>query len=140
MANISETEDIRWKQRFANYKKALATLKRGLASSKQDGDEFKKLGVIQSFEFTQELAWKVIKDFIEYSGGGNKIYGSKDAVREGLNRELISNGEIWMDMIHSRNESSHLYDEPVALKIFNKIEAMYLPCFIDMEAKFDEFI
>ncbi|MBR6060989.1 MAG: nucleotidyltransferase substrate binding protein, partial [Spirochaetales bacterium] len=66
---MTDNDDIRWKQRFANYKKAVATLKRGLAEIKKTGDdEFRKLGIIQSFEFTQELSWKVLKDFLEYQG------------------------------------------------------------------------
>ena len=127
------TEDVRWKQRFSNYKKALATLRRGLQSINKDDDEFRKLGIIQSFEFTQELSWKLMRDFIMYSGGGEHIYGSKDAVRQALSRGLISDGETWMDMIASRNESSHLYDELAALEVFCKIKGNYLPCFSALE-------
>ena len=133
----AQSEDVRWKQRFHNYKRALATLRRGLAAVSGQHDEFRMLGVIQSFEFTQELSWKLLKDFIEYSGGGEKIYGSKDAVRQAFNRGLISDGETWMDMIQARNESSHLYDEPSALKIFGKIAETYLPCFSALETTFD---
>ena len=138
---MTDNDDIRWKQRFANYKKALATLKRGLAEIKKTGDdEFRKLGIIQSFEFTQELSWKVLKDFLEYQGGGDGIYGSKDAYRQALNRSIISDGEIWMKMIESRNESSHLYDESAVLTIFDKIEPLYLPCFEALEETLDGII
>lgn len=138
---LPDTSDIRWKQRFENYKKALAVLKRGIVSVKKDEepDEFKKLGVIQSFEFTQELSWKVLKDFIEFSGGGEKIYGSKDAVRQAFNRGLISDGGTWMEMIKSRNECSHLYDEPIAVAVFEKIVSDYLPCFSVLEEKLESF-
>ncbi|MBQ3670551.1 MAG: nucleotidyltransferase substrate binding protein [Treponema sp.] len=132
---MDDTADVRWKQRFENYKKALAVLRRGLesVSPEKEVDEFQKLGIIQAFEFTQELSWKVMKDFITNSGGGEKIYGSKDAVRQAFNRSLISDGETWMDMIDSRNESSHLYDETTSDKIFSKISSLYLPCFSALE-------
>lgn len=134
-----DTEDIRWKQRFSNYKKALAVLRRGIESVAGDDepDEFKKLGVIQSFEFTQELSWKVLKDFIEFSGGGEPVYGSKDAIRQAFSRGLIFDGEAWMDMVKARNECSHLYDEPLALEVFDKIASKYIALFNAMEEKFD---
>lgn len=131
--------DIRWKQRFQNYKKALSELKNAVElKANRSLSNLERSGFIRSFEFTQELSWKVLKDFIENEGGGEKIYGSKSAVRQAFNRGLISDGEIWIDMIDSRNESSHLYDESTALKIFGKIESLYLPCFTALEEKFDE--
>ncbi len=138
---MADTDDIRWEQRFSNYKKALSTLQRGISEVKKQGaDEFRKLGIIQSFEFTQELSWKVLKDFIEYQGGGDKLYGSKDTYRNALNRDIISDGEIWMSMIEARNESSHLYDESKAIEIFDKIEPLYLPCFKALETTLDGII
>ena len=72
-----------------------------------------KQGVVQTFEFTHELAWKVLKDFLEDQGEQN-IRGSKDATRAGFKVLLIREGELWMAMIQSRNISSHTYDEATA--------------------------
>lgn len=128
-------DDVRWKQRFHNYKRALATLRRGLDIQKErELSELERGGLIQAFEFTQELAWKVLKDFIEYSGGGEKIYGSRDAVRQAFNRGLISDGEIWMEMIRARNLSSHTYEESDSVRLARDITERFAPCFSALEA------
>jgi nucleotidyltransferase substrate binding protein (TIGR01987 family) len=107
-------EDIRWKQRFQNYKKALVTMKNAveLAASRELSD-LEKQGMIQGFEFTFELAWNVMKDYLEEEGLTG-IIGSKGAVRHAFNRGLIEDGQIWMDMIKDRNLAAHLYDEETA--------------------------
>jgi len=107
-------EDIRWKQRFSNYKKALATLKNAveLAASRELTD-LEKQGVIHVFEFTFELAWNVMKDYLEEQGVTG-IMGSKNAVRHAFNKGLIEDGQVWMDMIKDRNLASHSYDEKTA--------------------------
>ena len=82
----------------------------------------------------------MLKDFIEEKGGGEKIYGSKDAVRAALNRNLISNGEIWMNMIESRNASSHTYDEADSIELARKISVEFAPCFLDLEKTLDVLV
>ena len=114
-------EDIRWKQRFQNYKKALATMKSAveLASSRELSD-LEKQGVIQGFEFTFELAWNVMKDYLEEKGISG-IIGSKDTVRHSFNKGLIKDGQVWMDIIRDRNTASHVYDEETANELFHEI-------------------
>jgi nucleotidyltransferase substrate binding protein (TIGR01987 family) len=113
--------DIRWKQRFQNYQKALVTIKNAveLAASRELSD-LEKQGLIQGFEFTFELAWNVMKDYLEEQGITG-IIGSKNAVRQAINKGLIEDGQVWMDMIEGRNVSSHSYDEEKAEKLLNKI-------------------
>ena len=114
-------EDIRWKQRFQNYKKALVTMESAVdIANSRELSELEKQGVIQGFEFTFELAWNVMKDYLEEQGITG-IIGSKNAVKQAFNNGLIENGEIWMDMIESRNISSHSYDEEIAEKLRQKI-------------------
>lgn len=128
-------DDVRWKQRFHNYQRTLATLRRGLDTQKaRELSELERGGLIQAFEFTQELSWKVLKDFIEYSGGGEKIYGSRDAIRQAFNRGLISDGETWMDMIRARNLSSHTYEEADSVRLARDITERFAPCFSALEA------
>jgi len=118
-------EDIRWKQRFENYKKALATLKNAvkLAASRELSD-LEKQGMIQGFEFTFEMAWNVMKDYLEEQGITG-IIGSKGAIRHAFNNALIEDGQVWMDMIKDRNLAAHSYDEEIAKSIITTIIDKY---------------
>ena len=118
-------EDIRWKQRFQNYKKALATMKNAieLANSRKLSD-LEKQGVIQGFEFTFELAWNVMKDYLEEQGITG-IIGSKNAVRHAFHKGLIDDGEVWMTMIKDRNLATHVYDDKTAEDLFTAIINIY---------------
>ena len=129
-----ENEDIRWKQRFGNFKKAVLKLKEGIDIQKEKISDLEKEGVIQRFEFTHELAWNVMKDYLEYQGNTN-ITGSRDATREAFKVSLILNGDEWMDMIISRNKTSHMYDENTANEIYQKIVNQYFPLFLEFEKK-----
>src|SRR5690349_2097753 len=108
------TEDIRWKQRFNNYLKALQSLSRAVALSEQRPlSELEQQGLIQGFEFTHELAWNVLKDYLEAQGFVGLV-GSKNATREAFKNALIVDGEAWMDMIKARNLTSHTYNTDIA--------------------------
>ena len=117
--------DIRWKQRLQNYKKALRTMESAveLAAARELSD-LEKQGVIQGFEFTFELAWNLMKDYLEEQGI-TEIIGSKNAIRQAFNKGLIEDGQIWMEMIESRNASSHSYDEELAKYLQQKITGVY---------------
>ncbi len=102
-----ENKDIRWIQRYGNYSKALLQLNDAIELANEK--EFSKLeeqDLIQAFEHTPELAWNTLNDFMNEKGN-KEIYGSKDATREAFNYGFIVEGEIWMDMILSRNKSLH---------------------------------
>ena len=113
------TPDIRWTQRLVNFQRALATLQRaiGLAQSRPLS-ELEELGLIQAFEFTHELSWLLIRDFLVDQGVAG-ISGSRDAVREAVVRQLLPQGDetVWMAMIRSRNLTSHTYNPAVAREI-----------------------
>ena len=130
-------EDIRWKQRFQNYKKALAIMKNAveLAVSRELTD-LEKQGMIQSFEFTFELAWNVMKDYLEEQGVTG-IIGSKNAVRHAFNKELLEDGQIWMDMIKDRNLAAHSYDEETAKDLASAIINIYYNQFNLLVEKMD---
>jgi nucleotidyltransferase substrate binding protein (TIGR01987 family) len=145
-------EGKRWEQRFRNFKKALIKLEEGVSKINNvyiidekgnvDKDRFLddiiKEGIIQRFEYTHELAWNVMKDFFDDSGN-NDIFGSKDATREAFSAGLIVNGDIWMDMIKSRNKTSHTYNEETADDIFIKIINQYNNEFINFKLKMQNF-
>lgn len=132
------TQDIRWHQRFSNYKKALIQLRDAVQLSHQrELTPLEKQGLIQSFEYTHELAWKTLKDFLQYRGSTEEIYGSKDASRQAFSNGVISDGETWMHMVKSRNLTSHTYDEETVEKIVDAILGSYIFEFENLEEKLD---
>ena len=135
------SEDIRWRQRFSNYKKALAQLQSAASLSEERGlSLLEKQGLIQAFEYTHELAWKTMKDFLEYRGTTEPIYGSKDATRQAFSVGLITDGDVWMQMIKSRNLTSHTYDEETVEEIIDLILGSYVFAFEALEKKLSEIM
>lgn len=130
--------DIRWVQRFSNYRKALNLLGKAvgivsaqLSYNKEELDLLKE-GLIQRYEYTHELAWKVMKDYAEYQGIMG-INGSRDAIRQTLQFGLIDD-DRWMDTIIDRNLSLHNYDNETAKKIVSNIISIYYPLFVKYES------
>jgi nucleotidyltransferase substrate binding protein (TIGR01987 family) len=122
-------EDIRWKQRLSNYRKAFDRLGSAVSlAGERPLTELEEQGLIQAFEFTHELAWYLMKDWFEYQGLTG-LTGSRDATREAFREGLVHDGESWMEMIRSRNESSHTYNVLVARKIAKAILSRYWPLF-----------
>ena len=106
MPDPLKNADVRWRQRFENFKKALTQLSSAAALTKQrDLTKLEQQGLIQAFEFSHELAWNTVKDFLESRGASN-IFGSKDATREAFAAGLIDNGDVWMEMIESRDATN----------------------------------
>ena len=127
--------DIRWKQRLANYKKALAQLTKFIDKGKLN--ELEEQGLIQAFEYTHELAWNLLKDYLQDQGTQN-INGSKDAVRAAFKVGLIEDGESWMDMITDRNRTSHTYNQSTADEIAINIIARFFGLFVMLREKMQE--
>ncbi len=133
-------DDIRWKQRLDNYARALQQLAAAVELSQERSlSQLEKQGLIQAFEFTHELAWNVIKDFFVYQGNTN-ITGSRDATREAFSTSLIKDGDGWMEMIRSRNQSTHTYNQATADDITGKICENYLGLFIQFQNKMQSLI
>ena len=125
--NNDQEQDVRWLQRFSNYRKALAKL----GKEDEEIDDLLEEGLIQRYEYTHELAWKVMKDYAEYQGITG-ISGSRDAIRQTLQFGLIDN-ENWMRSISDRNLTSHQYDEDTAKAIVENITEIYYPLFVKYE-------
>ena len=131
-------KDIRWQQRFSNYKKALHQLGEAVALSKsRELSDLEKQGMIQAFEYTHELAWTTLKDFLEFKGQRD-IYGSKDASRKAFQLNIVEDGECWMDMIQSRNKTSHTYNKETAEEIVAAVTTSYYMLFLNLEEKLGE--
>ena len=127
-----DQHDIRWRQRFSNYQKALAQLARFTQQSPLN--ELEEQGLIQCFEYTHELAWKTLKDFLAERGNAD-IFGSKDATRAAFKLGLIEDGTGWMAMIQDRNQTSHTYNQATAKAIVNNITQHFFTLFCKLEQK-----
>ena len=129
--------DIRWQQRFNNYIKAFQALVEAVElAHSRELSKLEQQGLIQSFEFTHELAWNVLKDYLENKGITGLI-GSKDATRVAFQNSLIEQGEDWMKMIETRNKTSHTYNPKIAQEVVDDILERFYPAFESMAKKFN---
>ena len=127
------TQDIRWQQRFDNYKRALTQLTAAVElSTQREFTQLEKQGVIQGFVFVHELAWNVLKDLLEFEGIQG-IVGSRGTVREAFKRGLLADGELWLDMIDKRNLTSHTYNAELAQDMVHTIVHGYYPSFVALQ-------
>jgi nucleotidyltransferase substrate binding protein (TIGR01987 family) len=127
------TQDIRYKHRLISYHKALAALQEGVdLYNSRVLSNLEKQGLIKSFEFTYELSWNLMRDYSLYQGY-REIRGSRDAIRQAISMDLIYEGETWMEMLESRNITSHTYDEKTVDDILEKIVKKYYPAFMVFE-------
>ena len=120
MENLKE---IRWKQRFENFDKSYKLLKK--YSNQEITTELERAGIIQFFEMTFELAWKVLKDYVESEG--YMVKSPRETVKQAFQIGLIDNGHIWIDALSNRNLTTHTYDEELATKMTSEILNAYLP-------------
>lgn len=120
----------RWQQRLVNYQRALQQLGAAVSlANERPLSELEQQGLIQAFEYTHELAWNVMKDYFVWQGNSS-LTGSRDATREAFQQGLLTDGEHWMEMIASRNQTSHTYNRTVADKIASSIRLHYYPLFV----------
>lgn len=128
--------DLRWIQRFQNFRKAFGRLTEAEALSKQRTlSDLEQQGLVQAFEFTHELGWNVLKDYLEEQGFVGLV-GSKNATREAFRNGLVLDGAAWMDMIKARNLTSHTYNCEVVEGIVRDTLARFYPAFADLEKRF----
>lgn len=127
-------ENIRWKQRFNNFSKAYKLLDSVFKEMKVDElSLLEQEGVIQRFEYTYELAWKTLKDYLEYSGNLNNIdITARNVFKEAYSAGIIKDQNIFIDMMLSRNLLSHTYDFAKFKEVIIKIENDYLNVLEDL--------
>lgn len=114
----------RYEQRLKDFENAFIKLKEG--TQKENPDDLEIDGVLQRFEFTFELAWKTLKDYMEYQGFSNKIGSPREIIQQAFKHGIIEDGETWIKMMLSRNALSHLYDENTSRKIYKEIKKEYI--------------
>lgn len=118
---MDELKHIRWQQRFRNLERAFEQLQRGL--SIRNPSDIELQGIIQSFEFTFELSWKTLKDYLESQGVICRF--PREIIKQSFHYELIKEGDIWLDMLGKRNLLAHTYDEQIALESYELIKNTY---------------
>ena len=122
----------RFIQRQKEYNNALSRLEEALQEKENDVIID---GVLHRFEFTFELAWKSIKDYLEYMGISEKTGSPREVIQSAFKQGIIKNGEIWIEIMLSRNQLSHMYDEKSSRDIYDKIKNKYLNEFKELEDK-----
>jgi nucleotidyltransferase substrate binding protein (TIGR01987 family) len=123
---MSNTSEIRWKQRFENFEKALLLLQESLeAKPVREYSKLEQEGIVQRFEYTFELGWKTMKDRLFYEGYDENT--PRSVIRRAFEANYISedDAELWLDSLDKRNLLSHTYHEAVAMLALEKIEKEY---------------
>lgn len=129
-------EDIRWKQRFENYSNCFKGLERSLEVT--EPSEVERCGIIQFFELTYELAWKLIRDYLYCEGFA--VNSPKEAIRQGFQAGVIKDGHTWMELLADRNLTVHTYNEQTAIIVEQKIRDNYYPLLKQLYVYFEEII
>ena len=124
--------DVRWKQRFQNFDKSFAVFQRRLDDYEKDSDsESHQMSLIQSFELIFELAWNVLRDYLENDGTDVRAT-PKIVFKEAFKAGLIREGETWLESSNKRNKSTHIYDEKVMNEIIEFIQNDFYPLVRDL--------
>ncbi len=131
-------EDIRWHQRFSNYKKAVEKLRSAVEES-EDGKltDLEKEGLVQRFEYTFELAWKTLQDLLE-SKGYNEIKGPNPVLRQAILDGYIQHEKAWRSMKSARDLTSHTYEEKTANDIVEKVKSDYYKLLLELKIRLDQ--
>ena len=127
MNNDQVKQTPRWEYRFDNYKRAFTLLRESIDIMRERQlSQLEKEGIIQRFEYTWELAWKVLKDYLEYSGIIIDTVTPTSVIKAAFAARIIDHGEIWMQALDSRNKMSHTYDIKAFERIISDIDKYYL--------------
>lgn len=122
----------RWRYRFSNYKRAFSLLREAIeAMSESELSQLEKEGTIQRFEYTMELAWKVMKDYLENEGVIFKQITPRCVIRKAFETNLTEHGRVWMEALDARNKMSHTYDFQKFEEVIEKIRSRFLPVMED---------
>lgn len=127
----------RFEQRREDYFNALERLKEAV---KQGDSDIIIDGILHRFKFTFELAWKTVKDYLEYLGITNKVGSPREIIQTGYKQGIIEDGESWIKMMLSKNSLSHIYDEKTSREIYEYIVSEYIDLFENLKKKLNEEI
>lgn len=128
---MDSLKDTRWRQRFENFEKSFMLLEK--YSNQEINNELERAGIIQFFEMTFELAWKVLKDYLESQG--YLVKSPRETIKQAFQIGLIEEGHAWMDALSKRNLTTHTYDESFAKMFVSEIIQIYVPVFKSLHEK-----
>jgi len=132
------TSTIRWQRRFQNFDRAVLLLRQPIEAGVERLSLLEREGVVQRFELTLELAWKTLKDYLEYSGVVIDPATPRNVVKEAFAAKILENGQVWIDMLDHRNLLSHTYDEKTFHAVVAAVAERYLPAMIALHGWFSE--
>lgn len=120
----TDNQDIRWKQRFQNYEKAFNRLSRAIEIVRiTPDDDLLQFGLVQTYEYTFELAWKTLKDYLEMEGF--LLRSPRETIRQGFQSGYITNAEDWLQALADRNLTVHIYDDEIIARVLKDIYERY---------------
>ncbi len=128
-----ELLDVRWIQRFIHFRKAFHLLEQTLKIEQPSDAE--RAGLIQFFEMSFELGWKVLKDYLEEEGF--TVVSPRDAIKQAFQAGLLDDGHVWIEALKDRNLTVHTYEEKIALAVEQKIREAYFPALLSMFKTFE---
>ncbi|GEO81097.1 nucleotidyltransferase substrate binding protein [Pararhodospirillum oryzae] len=126
------SQDVRWKQRFQNFDRALVLLREPVDQGIATLSALEKEGTVQRFVFTLELAWKTLKDYLEHEGRPVEPVTPRAVIKEAFAARILGDGQVWIDMITHRNLLSHTYDAKAFDATVQAVQDRYLPAFEDL--------
>ena len=116
-------KDIRWKQRFQNFERSFIFLSK--SCKLETYDELQGAGLVQAFEFTFELAWKTLKDYLQEQG--LEVQFPREVIKQAFATQLIKDGQLWIEMLDKRNQLTHTYNQEQATRAVQTIRQRYFP-------------
>ncbi len=128
------TEDIRWQQRFQNFDRAVALLREPIERGTETLSDLEKQGTVHRFEFAVELAWKTVTDYLEFQGEVVEPATPRTVMKAAFTARIISDGQVWIDMLNHRNLLSHTYDETTFDQAVQAIRDRYLAALNELHA------
>jgi nucleotidyltransferase substrate binding protein (TIGR01987 family) len=117
---------MNWKNKFHSFSNAFSRFEDAVLEYGDKEEDYFKESIIKRFEFTHELAWKMIKDFLD-EAGEKELFGSKNVTRKAVALELIEDVDTWLEMIETRNISVHAYRNLLLEEEFYDIRDRYYP-------------
>lgn len=130
------TPDVRWKQPFQNFDRAVVLLREPMERGLDTLSDLEKEGTVQRFEFAFELAWKTLKDYLEHEGAVIETITPKSVIKEAFAARIIADGQLWIDMLYHRNLLSHTYERETFEKAVQALRDRYHPALEDLRAWF----
>ena len=126
--------DVRWKQRLQSFDRGLSLLREALAGGVGTLNELEKEGCIQRFQYSLELAWKTAQDYLEYNGVVIQPVSPRQVIKEAFAAGIMTDGQVWIEMLDQRNLLSHTYDGAVFGRAVEALQARYLPAMEHLHA------